>query len=217
MWELDHKETWALKNLCFWTMVLEKTLESPLDCKEIQLVHPKGYESWVFIGRTNVEAEAPILWPPDAKSWLIWKDPDSGKDWGQEEKDRGWDGWMASPTQWTWVWVNSGSLWWTGRPGVLRFMGLQRVGHDWVTELNWMKNMQLQDLIDSSIHQIMFTKLTKHFFKVIINISCILESSAILQLFWIYLAIIPWSLIFSYLVLLLSKFSIDIFQCDIYL
>ena len=165
----------------------------------------------------HTEAETPILWPPDAKGWLIWKDPDVGKDGGQEEKDRGWDGWMASPTQWTWVWVNSGSLWWTGRPGVLRFMGLQRVGHDWVTELNWMKNMQLQDLIDSSIHQIMFTKLTKHFFKVIINISCILESSAILQLFWIYLAIIPWSLIFSYLVLLLSKFSIDIFQCDIYL
>ena len=86
MWELDYKESWALKNWCFWTVVLEKTLESPLDCKEIQLVHPKGDQSWVFIGRTDVEAETPILWPPDTKSWLIWKDPDAGKDWGQEEK-----------------------------------------------------------------------------------------------------------------------------------
>ena len=84
--ELDHKESWAPKNWCFWTVVLEKTLESPLDCKEIQLVHPKGDQSWIFIGRTDVEAETPILWPPDAKSWLIWKDPNAGKDWGQEEK-----------------------------------------------------------------------------------------------------------------------------------
>ena len=85
MWELDCEESWAPKNWCFWTMVLEKTPESPLDCKEIQPVHPKGDQSWVFIGRTDVEAETPILWPPDAKSWLIWKDPDAGKDWGQEE------------------------------------------------------------------------------------------------------------------------------------
>ena len=86
MWELDYKESWAPKNWCFWIVVLEKTLESPLDCKEIQPVHPKGDQSWVFIGRTNVEAEMPILWPPDVKSWFIWKDPDAGKDWGQEEK-----------------------------------------------------------------------------------------------------------------------------------
>ena len=86
MWELDCKESWALKNWCFWTVVLEKTLESPLDCKEVQLVHPKGDQSWVLIGRTDVEAETPILWPPDAKSWLLGKDPDAGKDWGQEEK-----------------------------------------------------------------------------------------------------------------------------------
>ena len=86
MWELDYKESWAPNHWCFWTVVLEKTLESPLDYKEIQLVHPKGDESWVFIGRTDVEAETSILWPPDAKSWLIWKDPDAGKDWGQEEK-----------------------------------------------------------------------------------------------------------------------------------
>ena len=88
MWELDCEESWALKNWCFWTVVLEKTLESPLDCKKIQPVHLKGDQSWVFIGRTDVEAETPILWPPDVKSWLIGKDPDAGKDWGQEEK--GW-------------------------------------------------------------------------------------------------------------------------------
>ena len=85
-----------------------------------------------------LEAETPILWPPDAKNWLIWKDPDPGKDWRREEEDdRGWDDWMASPTQWTWVWVNSRSWWWTGRPGMLQSMGSQSVGHDWATELNW--------------------------------------------------------------------------------
>ena len=85
MLELDYKESWASKNWCFWTVVLEKTLECPLDCKEIQPVHPKD-QSWVFIGRTDSEAETPILWPPDAKIWLIWKDPDAGNDWGQDEK-----------------------------------------------------------------------------------------------------------------------------------
>ena len=84
MWELDHKESWVLKNWRFWTVV---TLKSPLDCKEIQPVHPKGHQSWVFIGRTDVEAETPILWPPDVKCWLIGKDPDAGKDWGQKEKE----------------------------------------------------------------------------------------------------------------------------------
>ena len=100
VWELDGEESWALKNWCFWTVVLEKTLESPLDCKEIQQFHPKGDQSWVFIGRTDVEAETPILWPPHAKSWLIGKDPDAGEGLGAggEGDDRGWDGWMASPT-----------------------------------------------------------------------------------------------------------------------
>ena len=100
MWELDHKESWAPKNSCFRTVVLEKTLENSLDCKEIQPVHPKGDQSWVFIGRTAAEAETPIIWPPDVKSWLTWKDPDAGKDWGQEEKGTtedemaGWHHWL---------------------------------------------------------------------------------------------------------------------------
>ena len=100
MWELDYKESWVPKNWCFWTVVLEKTLESPLNCKEIQPVHPKRDQSWVFIGRTDAEAETPILWPPDGKEWLIWKDPDAGKDWGQEEKGTiedemvGWHHWL---------------------------------------------------------------------------------------------------------------------------
>ena len=86
MWELDYKKGWALKNWCFWTVILEKTFESPLDCKEIQPVHPKGNQSWRFIGRTDAEVETPILWPPDSKNWLIGKDPDAGKDWRREEK-----------------------------------------------------------------------------------------------------------------------------------
>ena len=86
MWELGYKESWAPKNWCFWTVVLEKTLKSPLDCKETQPVHPQGDQSWVFIGRTDVEAENPKLWPPDVQSWLIWKDPEAGKDWGQEKR-----------------------------------------------------------------------------------------------------------------------------------
>ena len=132
--EKEKKESWALKKWCFWTMVLEKTLEGPLDCKEIQPVHPKGDQSWAFIGRTDVEAETPILWPPDAKSWLIWKDPDAGKIEGRRRRRRqSMDGWMASLTRWTWVWVNSESWWWTGRPGVLRSMGLQ----SWTWLSNW--------------------------------------------------------------------------------
>jgi len=135
---MDVRESWVPKNWCFWTVVLEKTLESLLDYKEIQSVYSKGDQSSVFFGRNDAKAETPVLWPPHMKSWLI------GKDWcweglgaGGEGDDRGWDGWMASPTQWTWVWVNSRRWWGTGRPGVLRFMGSQRVGHDWATELNW--------------------------------------------------------------------------------
>ena len=100
MWELNHKEGWVLKNWCFWTVVLEKTLENSLDCKEIQPVLPKGNQSWIFVGRADAEAEAPIIWPPDAKNRLIWKDPDAGKDWRWEEKGTteiemgGWHHWL---------------------------------------------------------------------------------------------------------------------------
>ena len=98
MQKLDYKESWVPKNWCFWTVVLENTLENPLDCKEIEPVHPKGDQSWVFIGRTDVEAETPILWPPHAKSWLSGKDPDAGRDWGQEEKGTTEDGWLDGIT-----------------------------------------------------------------------------------------------------------------------
>ena len=145
MWELDHKENWAPRNWCFWTVVLEKTLESPLDCKEIQPVHSKGNQSWMFIGGTDAEAEIPILWSPDVKNWLFGKDPDAGKDWRWEGKGRAW---MASPTWWTWVWVSSRSWWWTGKPGVLQSMGLQRVGHNWATELTDCESWYYQSLED---------------------------------------------------------------------
>ena len=117
-----HKEGWALQNWCLQTVVLEKTLESPLDYKEIQPLHPKGNQFWIFIGRTDAEAVIPILWLPDVKNWLIWKDPDAGKDWRQEEKEMtdGWDCWMTSATWWTWVWASSGSWRWTGNPGMLQ-------------------------------------------------------------------------------------------------
>ena len=139
MWELDHKEGWAPKSWCFQTVVLEKTLESPSDCKEIQSVHPKGDQSWIFIGRTDVEAEAPILWPPDGKSWLIGKDPDAGKDVGQEEKGITEDemiGWHH--------WLNGHGFGWTLRVGDGQG-GLVCCG-SWghkesdttATELNWM-------------------------------------------------------------------------------
>ena len=139
MWELEYKKSWALKKWCFWTVVLEKTLESPLDYKEIQPVYPKGDQSRVFIERTDVEAETPILqsW---CKELTHLKRPWCGERLraGGEGDNRGWDGWLASPTQWTWVWVNSGNWWWTGRPGMLQFMGSQRVGHHWATELKHM-------------------------------------------------------------------------------
>ena len=147
MWELDYKESWAPKNWCVWTVVLEKTLEGPLDYKDVQPVHPKGDQSWIFIGRADAEAETPILWPPDVKNFSNvnhWK-----RLWcwerlkvGGEEDNTGWVGWMASPTQWTWVWVNSGS--WCGR-GSLAYCS--RWGckvwdtTEWLnwSELNWIR------------------------------------------------------------------------------
>ena len=203
MWELDCEESRMPKNWCFWTVVLEKTPECPLDCKEIQPVHSEGDQPWDFFGRTDAEAETPVLWPPHAKSWLIGKDSDARRDWGQEEKgttedemagwhhrfmaccdswgrkesdstellnwrDAGvggdrWDGWMASLTRWMWVWVNSRSWWWTSRPGVVQFMGLQRVRHEWATELNWM--FPVQSLNQSLIHYLQVSLLCYWFYK----------------------------------------------------
>ena len=134
MWEVDLKENWALKNWCFPIVVLEKTLESPLNSKELKSVNPKGNQHWAFIGKTNAEAEAPTLWPPDVKSQLIGKVPYLEKIEGRKRDNRRQDSRMASSTEWTWVWANSRRWWKTGQPGMLKSMGSQRVGHDWVTE-----------------------------------------------------------------------------------
>ena len=135
MWKLDYKESWVLKNWCFWTVVLEKTLESPLYCKEIKPVNPKGNQSWIFIGRTwcwSWNYNPLAIWCEELTHWKrpwCWERLKAGG----EGDNKGWDGWMASPTQWTWVWVSSGSWWWTGKPDVLQSMGSQRARHDWAT------------------------------------------------------------------------------------
>ena len=152
MWELDYKEGWVPTNWCFRTVVLEKTLESPLDCKEIQPVHPKGDQSWVFIGRTEFEAETPILWPPDAKSWLIRKDPYAGKDWKQEEKGMTEDEMVGSPTQWEWTWVNSGMVMdrEACRAAVHGVTNSWTWLSDW-TELNPIQYSDLENSMDSTV------------------------------------------------------------------
>ena len=137
MWELDYKESWVPKNWCFWTVVLEKTLESPLDCKVIQPVHPKGNQSWTFIERSYVEAETPILWPPDAKSWLIWKDPDAGKDWGQEEKgmtEEEMFGWHSQHNWHEFEWIPGVD---NGQGGLACCSSLVRKELDTTEWLNW--------------------------------------------------------------------------------
>ena len=151
IWELDHKESWAPKNWCFWTVVLEKTLESSLDCMEIQPVHPKGNQSWIFIGRTDAEGETPILWPPDAKNWLIGKDRDAWKDWRQE-KGRTEDeivGWCHQLDghefeQAPGVGGGQGSLVccspWGGKESFMT----------WATELNWTKQDFMRHVYDFS-------------------------------------------------------------------
>ena len=136
MWELDYKEGWA-QNWCFWNVVLEKTLKSPLDCKEIQPVHPKGNWSWMFIGRTDVKAETPVFWPPDVKSWLIWKDPDVGKDWRQEEKG------MTEDKMVAWHhWLNRHEFGWAlgvgdGQGGLVCYGSWGHKESDTTEWLNW--------------------------------------------------------------------------------
>ena len=149
MWELNYKESWALKNWCFWTVVLERTLESPLTARRSNQSILKEISPGCSLEGLMLKLELPILWPPDAKSWLIWNE--STWCWerlraGGEGDNRGWDGWMASLTRWTWVWVDSGNWWWTGRPAVLQFMGSQRVRHNWATELNWTEFIVREDL-----------------------------------------------------------------------
>ena len=137
MWELNHKESWAMKNWCFWTVVLEKTLESTLDSQEVKPVNPKWNQPWIFIVRTDAEAEVPIVWPPVAKNWLIGKDPDARKNWRQEEKGMaedeivGWHHWLNGHD-----WVSSRNWWWTARPGMLQSMGFQKKSYMTVW-LNW--------------------------------------------------------------------------------
>ena len=140
MWVLNYKENWGPKDWCFWTVVLEKTLESLLDYKEIQPVNPKGNQSWVFIGKTDAEAKTAILWPLDANNWLIEKTLMLEKIEGGRRRGQQRMTWLDSITDsLEIVWVGSGSWWWTGRLGVLPSMRSQRVRHDWVTELNWTK------------------------------------------------------------------------------
>ena len=134
-WTIKKAEHWRINAFDQWCW--RRLPKSPLDFKEIKPVNRKGL---IFIGRTDAEAEAPILWPPNAKNWLIGKDPDARVFWlkaGGQGDNRGWDSWMASSTQWTGVWASSGSWWWTGKPGTQQSMGLQRFRHDWMTGLNW--------------------------------------------------------------------------------
>ena len=141
MWELDYTESWVPKNWCFWTVVLEITLECPLDCKEIKPVNPKGNQSWIFIGRTDAKSWSSntlATWCEELTSWKrpwCWERLKARR----EGDDRGWDDRMASPTRWIWVWASSVSWRWIGRSGMLQSMGSQRVGHNWLTELNWAK------------------------------------------------------------------------------
>ena len=167
MWDLDYKESWAPKNWCFWSVVLEKTLESPLYCKDIQPVHLKGDQSWVFIGRTDIEAETPILRPPDAKSWLIWKDPDAGKDWGQEEKGTtedemvGWHHWLSGHGfRWT-PWVGD------GQGGLACCSSWGHKESDMTEWLNWTE-LYVQYLVNINLHMWKKTvnfKAIGHFYK----------------------------------------------------
>ena len=142
MWDLDYKESWVLKNWCFWTVVLEETLESPLDCKDIQPVHPKGNQSCVFIGRTDAEAETPILWPRDTMNWLFWKDPNAGKDWRQEEKGATKMRWLDDITNWMDMSLSKFPRVGDGQGGLACYSPWGCQMTEW-TELNWYKIMDV--------------------------------------------------------------------------
>ena len=151
MWELDCKVKWASKNWCFWTGVLEKILESPLDSKENKPVNPKGNQSWIFIGRTDAKAETPILWPPEAKNWLIWKDPDAGKDWRQEEKgtiENEMIGWHHQLNGYEFEQAPAGGDGQGSLACCSQSMGSQRIGHDWATDLTGFAHSSLRSTIN---------------------------------------------------------------------
>ena len=158
MWELDYKESWAPKNWCFWTVVLEKNLQSPLDGKAIQPVNPKGNQSWILTWRTDAEAETPILWPPDEKSWLIWKDPDAGQDWRQEEKGKikdemvGWHHWLDGK-----LWASPGS-WSDGQGSLACYSPRGHKESDTTEQLNWLNWISVH-----SSHRNLLKLLNPHF------------------------------------------------------
>ena len=178
IWELDYNESWAPKNWCFWTMVLEKTLDSHLDCKEIKPLNSKGNRYWIFTGRTDAEAETPILWPPDALAKTLTLETIESKRRGWH---RGWGSWMASPTQWTWVWASSRSWWWTRKPGVLHAVHVVAKSQTWLsdwTELNCLEWLRMRKFCFAFQTQ----KFVAHLYLIIFPLACLSPPSRRIQI-----------------------------------